>query len=278
MAIITLTTDFGQKDHYVAAVKGSIYSEEASSIVVDISHLVTPFNYTEAAYIIKNAYSNFPKGSIHIIGIDSEWSPENQHLVMLFDEHYFVCANNGILSILTTIHKPDKVVEINAYEGNKENFPVKNIFVKIACHIARGGSLDVIGKPFDNLKEITSLTPVVNNKEDQLVGNVLYIDNYGNVVTNITKELIERIAKGRKFEAIARNHRFDKVYHSYNECVNFDTEKSKRQDDGKKLALFNANGNLEIAIYKSNLDTVGGASTLLGLSYRDTVSIKFIEE
>lgn len=276
MAIITLTTDFGLKDHYVGAVKGAIYSEEPKSIIVDISHLATPFNYTETAYIINNAYKSFPKGSIHIIGVDSEWSPENEHLVMLFNEHYFICANNGVLSILTAYQKPDKVVEINAYQGQHENFPVKNIFTKIACHISRGGSLDVIGKPFSNLKEITNLTPVINEQEDLLVGNVLYIDNYGNVVTNITKDLIDRTAKGRKYLVQVRNLKFDTIYNSYNECVNYDTEKTKRQDDGKRLALFNANDNLEIAIYKSNLDTVGGASSLLGLSYRDTVSVKFI--
>lgn len=275
MAIITLTTDFGLKDHYVGTIKGAIYSDEPNSTIVDISHHVSPFNYSEAAYIIKNAYQSFPKGTIHIVGVDSELSPENQHLVMLFDGHYFICANNGILSMLSSTILPEKIVEINVHDNLQDNFPVKTIFTKVAAHIARGGNLDVIGKPFKNLKQVTNLAPVVNNTQDLIVGNVLYVDHYGNVVTNITKELIQTIAKGRDYTVLVRNYTFKTIHNSYSECVNFDISKEKRQDDGKRLALFNANNNLEIAIYKSNLDTVGGASTLLGLSYRDTISVKF---
>ncbi len=100
MAIITLTTDFGEKDYFVGAVKGAIYSELKDVRIVDISHSVSPVHISEAAYIIKNAYNSFPKGSIHIIGIDSEFTPENKHLAVLLDDHYFICANNGILSLL----------------------------------------------------------------------------------------------------------------------------------------------------------------------------------
>ncbi|MFD0962578.1 SAM hydrolase/SAM-dependent halogenase family protein [Pseudofulvibacter geojedonensis] len=275
MAIITLTTDFGLKDHYVSAIKGAIYSYEPSSIIVDISHHISPFNYTEAAYIIKNAYQSFPEGTIHIIGVDSELSPENEHLAMLLDGHYFICANNGILSMLSSSILPEKLVTINIHNDLNDNFPVKNIFTKVATHIARGGNLDVIGKPFNKLKEVTNLSPVVNNTQDLIVGNVLYVDHYGNVVTNITKELIQTIAKGRDYTVLVRNYTFKTVYNAYSECVNFNIPKEKRQDDGKRLALFNANNNLEIAIYKSNLNTVGGASSLLGLSYRDTISVKF---
>ena len=90
MAIITLTTDFGQKDYFAAAVKGAVYSELDDVRIVDISHCISPFHISEASYIIKNAYKSFPKGSIHIIGIDSELTPENKHLAVLLDDHYFL--------------------------------------------------------------------------------------------------------------------------------------------------------------------------------------------
>ena len=99
MPIVTLTTDFGEKDHYVGAVKGAIYSELDSVRIVDISHSISPFHITEAAYIIQNAYHSFPKGTIHIIGIDSELNPENRHIAVALDGHYFICANNGIISL-----------------------------------------------------------------------------------------------------------------------------------------------------------------------------------
>lgn len=278
MAIITLTTDFGLKDHAVGATKGAIYSENPAVTIVDISHNISPFNYNEAAYIIKNAYRSFPEGTIHIIGVDSEWNVENQHLAMLLDGHYFICANNGILSMLCANIKPEKIVAINTFQEHQDNFPVKTVFTKVACHLARGGNLDVIGKSFTELKEITNITPVINKDQSLIVGNVLYIDNYGNVITNITREFIHKVAKGRNYSVMVRNYTFDHIYNSYGEFINYDVSKEKRQNDGKKLALFNANDNLEIAIYKSNLDTVGGASSLLGLSYRDSVSIKFTEE
>ena len=79
-AIITLTTDFGEKDHFAGAVKGALYSELKTIQIVDISHCISPFHISEAAYIIQNAYKSFPSGSIHIIGIDSELNPENKQI------------------------------------------------------------------------------------------------------------------------------------------------------------------------------------------------------
>ena len=90
MAIITLTTDFGEKDHYAGAIKGTIYSESEDFKIVDISHSIKPFNILEAAYIIQNAYKSFPKGTIHIIGIDSELNQENKHIAVKLDDHYFI--------------------------------------------------------------------------------------------------------------------------------------------------------------------------------------------
>uniref|UniRef100_UPI0030D78422 SAM hydrolase/SAM-dependent halogenase family protein n=1 Tax=uncultured Planktosalinus sp. TaxID=1810935 RepID=UPI0030D78422 len=108
MPIITLTTDFGEKDHFAGAVKGAIYSELETIKIVDISHSVSPFHITEAAYIIQNAYRSFPKGTIHIVGIDSELTPENKHIAVLLDDHYFICADNGIVSLITQEMKPQK--------------------------------------------------------------------------------------------------------------------------------------------------------------------------
>ena len=81
MAIITLTTDFGHKDHFVGAIKGTILSNLPEASVVDISHSISPFNIQECAYILKNAYRSFPAGTVHIVGVDSEQSEENQHIV-----------------------------------------------------------------------------------------------------------------------------------------------------------------------------------------------------
>ncbi|GAA0733677.1 SAM-dependent chlorinase/fluorinase [Aquimarina litoralis] len=275
MPIITLTTDFGIKDHFVSAVKGAIYTELPEATIVDISHEISPFHITEAAYIIQNAYKSFPKGSIHIVGIDSELNPENKHIAVLLDDHYFICANNGLISLIASEFRPEKIVEINIHDAIGTNFPVLDVFVAVACHIARGGTLEVIGKPTAEIKLIKGITPIVNLGDKQIVGSIIYIDNYGNLITNITRKLFEDIGKGRSFKITARSAVFSKIYERYSDAINFDVEKSKREEDGKKLAVFNSSGYLELAIYKSNPRTVGGASSLFGLYFRDTVSITF---
>jgi S-adenosylmethionine hydrolase len=273
MAIITLTTDFGEKDHFAGAVKGAIYSELPDIKIVDISHSVSPFSIPEAAYIIQNAYSSFPKGTIHIIGIDSEINEENKHVAIKLDDHYFVCANNGIMSMVCSEITPEKIVEINIHDNIETSFAVLDVFVKVACHIARGGTLEVIGKLIENIKPIKNIIPFVNNEKTQIIGNVIYIDNYGNAVTNIKRHFFETIQKGRDFEVYARSYKFNEIYNKYSDIVNFKISEDKRNDEGRGLAVFNSSNYLEIAIYKSNSATVGSASTLMGLKMRDTVTI-----
>mgnify|MGYP005678155725 FL=1 len=275
MAIITLTTDFGEKDHFAAAVKGAIYSELEDVKIVDISHWVSPFHIMEAAYIIQNAYSSFPAGTIHIIGIDSELNPENKHIAVLLDGHYFICANNGIISMLANEIKPEKIVEINIHDKVITNFPVLDVFVKVACHIARGGTLEIIGKQIDTIKELRGIRPTINQEATQIMGSVIYIDNYGNVITNVTKSKFEEIAKGRSFKITARTANFSTIHSHYSDAINFDIPAQKRDEDGKKIALWNSSNYLELSIYKSNPATVGSAKSLFGLQYRDTVTINF---
>ena len=275
MPIITLTTDFGEKDHFAGAVKGAIYSEMPDMRIVDISHSVSPFHITEAAYIVQNAYRSFPPETIHIIGIDSELNPENKHIAVYLDGHYFICANNGIISMLTSEINPEKIVEINIHDRLISNFPVLDVFVKVACHIARGGTLEVIGKPIEEIKQLTGIKPVVNQKGNQILGNVIYIDNYGNVVCNVTKTLFEEVGKGRPFKVMARTANFEKVHSHYSDAINFEQPVEKREEDGKKLALWNSSGYLELSIYKSNPSTIGSASTLFGLEFRDTITVNF---
>ncbi len=276
MAIITLTTDFGEKDHFAGAIKGAIYSELPDVRIVDISHSVAPFNVAEAAYIIQNAYSSFPKGTIHVIGIDSELNPENKHIAVQLDDHYFICANNGIMSMICSEIVPQKIVEINIHDRVATSFPVLDVFVNVACHIARGGTLEVIGKVIDTIKPIKNLIPFVNDDKTQIIGSVIYIDNYGNVVTNIKRSFFESIQKTRNYEISARNYKFKTIYENYSDAINFDIPEEKRYDAGKGLIVFNSSGYLEIAVYKSDGNTVGSASSLMGLKLRDTVTVNFV--
>lgn len=276
MAIITLTSDFGEKDHFVGAVKGAIYCDLPDIRIVDISHYISPFNILEAAYIIQNAYKSFPKGSVHIIGVDSEINPENKHIAVKLDDHYFICANNGIMSMLCNEIVPEKIVEINIHNKIQSSFPVLDVFVKVACHISRGGTLDVIGKSIDSIKPTKNLMPFINEDKTQIIGSIIYIDNYGNVVTNIKQTFFEALQKGRDFEISARNNKFKTIFSKYSDVVNFDIPEEKRYDEGRGLVVFNSGGFLEIAVYRSNPLTVGSASSLMGLNLMDTISVNFL--
>ncbi|MEO9953084.1 SAM-dependent chlorinase/fluorinase [Nonlabens sp.] len=277
MPIITLTTDFGWKDPYVGAVKGAIYKEIENVNIVDISHEVSPFNIAEAAYIIKNAYHSFPDGTIHIIGVDAEHTVENIHIAVLLNGHYFICADNGVLALIMNKLHPEKLVEINIHDRISSNFTTLNAFVSTACHIARGGTLEVIGKPISRIRALSGVTPKISENKNVIHGQVIYIDNYGNSVSNITEDIFNEVGKGRKFEISARNEHFNKIFKKYSDIVNFDDEQKKRDVDGKGLVIFNSAGYLELATYKSNPLTVGSASTLFGLQINAPVIITFIE-
>lgn len=275
MSIVTLTTDFGNKDYSVAAVKGAILSTFKNPKIIDISHQIEPYNVTQAAYVLKNAYKNFPQGSIHIVGVESERTPENGHIAMYFDGHYFIGADNGIFTMIKGEIKADKIVIININNQNAISFPALDTFIKVAAHLSRNGSLEVIGKATNEIRELVELKPVVNAKVDQIVGSVIYVDNYGNVITNITRKLFNEVGKSRKYTIFARNVKFKKIYETYSDAIDFTIPKEKREEDGKKIALFNDAEHLELAIYKSNPLSVGSAYNLFGLEYRDSVTVKF---
>jgi S-adenosylmethionine hydrolase len=277
MSIITLTTDFGTKDHFVGAIKGTIYSELPDARIVDISHQISPFNITQTAYILKNAYKSFPEGSIHIIGVDSELNDENKHIALKLDNHYFICPDNGVISLLASEIKPEKIVEINIHDRVSTSFPVLDVFVKVACHIARGGTLEIIGKIISEFKQLVELQPTVSSDKNTITGNIIYVDNYGNSISNINHKLFQEIGKGRRFEVIANRYTFKKIYTKYSDIIDFSLPKDQRQKDGTRMAIFNTANYLEIAMYRSNSNTVGSAFSLLGLNYRDIITIKFNE-
>ena len=282
MSIITLTTDYGLKDHFVGALKGKILTENSEATIVDISHNIDPFNTVEASYIIGASYMSFPKGTVHLIGVDAELNKENQHIAMQWNDHYFICADNGILSMLSQKVVPQKIVAINIHDRLSEDATDLDVFVTVASHLSKGGSLSVIGKEITAIKQVTELQPVVAADKNSIKGYVIYIDNFGNVVTNITKKLFMEVAKGRPYEIPLLQKRNQKksspiknIWAKYSDIANAGKYPIKNYE-GDKLAIFNEAGFLEIAIFRSNPLSVGSASSLMGLYYRDSITIEFI--
>jgi len=275
MSIITLITDFGYKDQFVAQMKGEIYSNNPESQVVDISHNISPFNIMEAAYILENSYKSFPENTIHIIDVDSEKNKEKKHIIVKLDNHYFITSDNGIMSILSQNINYQEIYEVSILnELNPMQSSLKT-FSKVACHLSMGGKPEIVGKKINNLKNVKNLKPFVNSENTQIISSVIYIDHFGNVITNIKKSFFEEIGKGRKFEISARNYKFNKIYSSYSDIINFNISEDQRSDEGKALIIFNSNNYLQISIYRSNPENVGTAATLLGLKIYDSVSVMF---
>ncbi len=274
VSIITLTTDYGLKDHFVGSLKGKILSEIPEAKIIDISHDIDPFNTAEASYVIGASYLSFPKGTVHLIGVDIELNKENQHIAMQWNDHYFICADNGILSMLTHKIVPQKIVAVNIHDRFPAEYTDLDVFIQVACHLAKGGLLNVIGKEITEIKQITELQAVVSNDGNSLKGYIIYIDHFGNVVTNISKKQFLDVAKGRSYEIVMNPKNIKTILPNYSAIATSDKYPVKTYE-GEKLAIFNEAGFLEIAIFRSNPSKVGSANSLLGLNYRDLITIQF---
>jgi len=257
MAIITLTTDLGDKDIYLAALKGSILKLLPTVNIVDITNSVSAFNIQQAAFILKNSFHYFPDNTVHLIGIDTVFSNSTRYLAIKYKNHYFVGADNGIFSLMFN-NEPDEVVEITIMQDLKFlHFPLADIFVKAACHLANGGRLDKIGIPTSDIEKKINLQPIFD--KNQIKGSVIYIDSFHNVITNITKEFFNHVQRGRQFTLhFKRNESINNLSWHYNEVP-----------EGEKLCLFGISDHLEIAINKGN------ASGLLGLTLGDSIMLDF---
>lgn len=256
MAIITLTSDLGLKDYYVSAVKGAIYSELPNAVIVDITHEVEPFDIFQASYVLRNSYVNFPPGSIHIIGINSQPDFNTPFIALYANGHYFIGADNGIFSLLFDI-KPEKIVTLTIKQTpGYLNFSIRDVFVKAACHIARGGTLEIIGTAKENFNERTIFRPVI--EANSIRGTIIYIDTYGNAISNITRKLFTETGKGKDFVIDFVRYSINNISVTYNDVA-----------EGEIMAIFNSADYLELSVNK------GKIARLLNIQLGDTITVRF---
>ncbi|NJK97840.1 MAG: SAM-dependent chlorinase/fluorinase [Bacteroidales bacterium] len=277
MSIITLTTDWRQNDFYVGAVKGTILKHAPNVSVVDLNHQIPPFNISMAAFVVKNAYGFFPEGTVHIIDVNSEPSENGEFIAFKYHGHYFLCADNGIFGLLfqdepelTVRILPKEMPIINNRDSNFHfpgdsgtlpeitTFSGLSVFAPAAAYLATTGQLEQLGPVATGIQKQIPLRPAID--ESVISGSVIYIDSYQNTITNITRDLFERIGKGRTFEILVQSN-----YYKIKSLNTWYNETSP----GELLALFNSLNLLEIAIYQGN------AAELLNLSINSTIRVKF---
>lgn len=255
MPVITLLTDLGNKDFYVPLVKGQILSALPNANITDISHEVHPFNIAEAAFILKGCYKAFPTGTVHIIAIDSEQEKEPACILVRAEDQYFITHDSGFISLVLEEEAIEEVINL-PFDAADLVFPSSKIFVPAAVAILEGKKLQTLGTP-GNFVRKANLRPVI--EESIIRATVVYIDNFGNAVTNFHISDFERYRGSRPYRIyISRQEYFDKISRHYGEVP-----------EGEKVCLFASNGFLEIAINKGN------GSGLLGIKIGKTVLIEF---
>ncbi len=255
MAILTLTSDWGTSDYYTGAVKGRILSQLPDTTIVDITHQVEPFNSIEAAYILKNTYKNFPDGTVHLIGMNTEESISRPHTVALYDQHYFIGTDDGIFSMIFD-HEPEKMVEMEIVQETENfTFSGRDRFVKAAVHLLKGDPIEKLGSEKKELTQKLLFEPVVD--KETIRGVVMHIDSYENLITNIPRELFKKAVGNKRFTISLRSATVDRISTSYDDAP-----------PGEIIALFASNDVLEIAINR------GKAASLLGMKWNDPVLIQ----
>ena len=240
MPIVTLTTDIGQQDYLVAAVKGQLYSAFEQINIVDVSHQLSSFNYPQAAYFCCSAFKHFPKNTFHIVLVNMFDEKPKQMLLAYHNEQYIACADNGLLTMIVD-GPPERVVSIPlnpSLPPTTLNCSAK--IIEAYKLILAGKSLEDVGEPAEDIVEKLRLKYV--NSPTSMEGQILYIDNFENVIVNITREEFETESKGRNFKIVFKR----------DEVINTISETYACVPQGEKVAFFNSAGYLEIAINKGN--------------------------
>ncbi len=253
MPLVTFTSDYGLQDHYVAAVKAKLLNADITTQIVDISHLINPLDVAHGAFIIKNVYKDFPKGSIHFVAVGTTAAQNDRFVAVEINQHFFVAPDNGILSMINN-GEPLKASLFS--ENIKDSFPAKNIMAEAVIKLRKNQTLDVFDNNFLDYKETKNR--VISFKDDNISGHIIHIDYYGNAITNISEDIFQAVRHDRSYTISFKRENINRIYHSYNEVGEADC-----------VTLFNAANLLEIAIKQ------GSAYQLLGLRFGDAVNILF---
>jgi len=256
MSIITLTTDLGDRDYYAGALRGYILSNCRVGHIVDISNRITNFDVFHAGIVLRNAYTFFPDGTVHLAYVDTEMIEFRRFLAIEYRKHFFLGPDNGLFSMVLD-GSPERIVELDQSGQPETPFPARDVLAHFACRLVNGEDISSFGKAADRFEALRSLQPIV--MDDSIRAHVIYVDQYENAMINVDVETFEQQRKGRNFVIIFKRTEFiHRIDRNYNDVP-----------AGEKLCFFNSAGYLEIAINK------GKASSLLGLRLNDPVQIEF---
>ncbi len=262
--IVTLTTDFGTRDNYAAAVKAVMLNINPDLNIVDITHEVRRHDIMEACFLIANTYHYFPKWSIHVVVVDPTVGSSRRPLAASINSHHFIAPDNGVLSGLYQDPEDISVYEINAehyyLRPLSSTFHGRDIFAPVAAWMAKGIEIENFGDKIDDYVDLKLPAPVVG-EEGELEGEVIHIDSFGNLITNVTRAQFEEMleeAEKHAFELKIGDHTLSEIKRLYAEC---------KKDS--PAALFGSTSQLEVAAKQRS------ARELLGLEKGAKFTLKF---
>ena len=256
MGLITLLTDFGYRDHYVAALKARLLRLAPQVPVVDISHGVEPFNIAHAVHVLQNVFRDFPEGTAHVIGVaDHGVGAEPGWQVARFEGHYFLAGDNGLLALLCN-SQPEQLVALPAAITAS---PTRDVLLPAAVALAQGAALTELGP------EVTAFHQLNNRQlrlqDHRITGHVAHVDHYGNLITNISRIAVEAVGHGRRV-----------AVHFGRDVVRELHPHFSAAPPGEAVAVFNSQNYLCLGICQGN------ASELLGLHFDSQVDVRFVAE
>jgi S-adenosylmethionine hydrolase len=255
MAIVTLLTDSGESDHYIAAIKARIMAVNPDIRIVDISHQIRVFDIGHAAFVLRSVFREFPEGTVHLVGVDAAGSRGDAFVMLKLEGHFFIGCDNGLFSLLSD-QGPENIWQINASNPILSTFPEKEVFAPTAARLASGQDPGTLGKPLTDYKRLTDRQVKATRK--QITGHIIRVDHFGNLITNIPKQSFETLSKGKSYVIQFGGEKFRRINTTYNQA-----------EQGECFIVFNTQDFLEIGIYRGN------ASELLGLGYDSVVNIIF---
>ena len=255
MAIVTLLTDSGESDHYIAAIKARILSVDPNIRIVDISHQIRMFDIGHAAFVLRSVFRDFPSGTVHLVGVDASGNRGEAYVIVQLEDHLFVGTDNGLFSLISD-RPPEKIWQLDPSPFGSMTFPEKEVFAPAVARLALGEDPANMAKPATDIKRMIDRQVKATRK--QITGHIIRVDHFGNLITNIPKETFDILSKDKAFTVQFGGEKFRRIHTAYNQA-----------EQGECFLLFNSLNFLEIGIYKGN------AAELLGLDYDSVVNIVF---
>lgn len=255
--LITLTTDYGANGPYPAMLRARFFQARPGIQLIDITHNISKFNIREAAYVLKNCFSFYPEGSLHLVDVSSDQLRSRDFILFDFQKHHFLVPDNGIVSLITD----NAYLEVRRLTTDSHAPGGFDLLSHILPQLLAKNSWQAaeFGEIKDDYLQFTPIFPAVQGNRMQ--GNVQYIDSYGNVITNIDRLFFSRYVQGQPTIYLKRSHRGGDVIREI-------VQHYGDVPAGEIACFFGHNNFMQIAIHGGN------AAQLLGLQVDDPILIE----